>query len=696
MDVAPDGSTQVARTDTYGAYLWDSALGRWTQLVTISSMPPADVGVDKNEGVYEIRVAPNRPTRLYMAYRGYVYRSDDRGRSWTRTAFPRATMLPNDGYRALGEKMAVDPANADVVYVGTVSAGLFTTTDGGMTWRLVVRVPAGSLITGIVFDATSGTVGGKTKALYVGIYGRGVWKSTSGGSWWKRISGGTLGGPASVRHAAIARDGVYYATATDAQTGKPSGVWRYSGTSWQDINPGGQIWHSVSVDPFDSSRVVLGATGGHLNVSHNRGAIWDGIIWNVSRQAEDIPWLAWTNERYMSNGAMRFDPVTPGRLWFAEGIGVWRTTISGTRQTATTWVSQSIGIEQLVANTITAPPGGRPVLASWDRPLFYSADPDAFPATHGPNNAKAIVMGWAVDHASTDATFLSAIVDWWGVEESGYSTDGGQTWSTFPTVPPWPTPPIGGSIAASTPDNIVWVPSNKQAPYVTTDRGASWTKLNLPGVLDDQTSLGWGGLHWAYYLNRHIVAADRVTAGTFYLYHYMVGLFGSTDGGHAWTLVHAGELAPWSGFNAKLRAVPGHAGHLFFTAGQQEGDLNPSSTGFFMRSTDGGATWTAVPSVLEVYAFGFGKEAPGATYPAIYIAGWVHGTYGLWRSTDEAKSWAQIVDYPLDSLDEVTTVEGDKDVYGTVYAGFAGSGYAYGVIAPLTSCHITLVCSGSE
>ena len=32
-------------------------------------MPPIDVGVDKGSGVYEIRVAPSLPTRLYMAFR---------------------------------------------------------------------------------------------------------------------------------------------------------------------------------------------------------------------------------------------------------------------------------------------------------------------------------------------------------------------------------------------------------------------------------------------------------------------------------------------------------------------------------------------------------------------------------------------------------------------------------------------------
>jgi hypothetical protein len=95
-----------------------------------------------------------------------------------------------------------------------------------------------------------------------------------------------------------------------------------------------------------------------------------------------------------------------------------------------------------------------------------------------------------------------------------------------------------------------------------------------------------------------------------------------------------------------------------------------------MRSIDGGATWTAVPNVFEVRAFGFGKAL--TNYPTIFIAGWVHRTYGLWRSDDNAQSWIQISVFPLGSLDNITTIDGDKNIYGTVYIGFSGSGYAYG------------------
>ena len=55
-----------------------------------------------------------------------------------------------------------------------------------------------------------------------------------------------------------------------------------------------------------------------------------------------------------------------------------------TVNTLVIWNDQSPGIEQLVANEIIVPPGGDPVLASWDRPFFYISNANAYPSTYGP------------------------------------------------------------------------------------------------------------------------------------------------------------------------------------------------------------------------------------------------------------------------------------------------------------------------
>jgi hypothetical protein len=677
LDISPDGSTRIVRADTYGAYIWNDSRAQWTQLVTTGSMPARDIGIDNNAGVYEIRVAPNLPTRLYMAYRGSVYRSDDRGDHWSRTAFAAVAMDPNDRFRMLGQKMAVDPVNPDVVYLGTPHNGLFFTTNGGATWQKVGGVPVSigngnsdhPGISGIAFEPSSGVSDGKTKSIFAASYGHGIYQSRDGGRSWSAI-----GGPAGVEYAAVSPTGAYYAVGND------NALWSYESGAWTSLfkDTSGNGVHTVAVNPFNPREIVLQTAGGNLNLSADAGLTWSGTNWKNQFHAEDIPWLAGAGP-YMSVGGTLYDPVVPQKLWVSDGVGVWNTTGLSSKNfqwnTPVIWNDQSAGIEQLVANQVVAPPGGKPLLLSWDRPVFRVDDPEVFATSYGPDNQNAIVMGWALDYASSNPAFLVGLFNW-QVEKSGYSRDGGRNWVPFAAYPPTVTQgKIGGSIAASTPASIVWAPSNNSSPYYTDDGGASWRPTSIPGVPSGGET-GWGS---AYYLNRHIVAADRVLGKTFYLYNYLKGLYRSADGGVSWALVHPGEIAPYSGFNAKLQSVPGHPGHLFFTSGPQgrPGDPHPAAN-HFMRSTDGGATWTAVPKVLEVRAFGFGK--PLSAYPTIFISGWVDNKFGVWRSSDNAQSWAKIADFPINSLDNIATVEGDKDVYGTVYVGFSGSGYAYGAL----------------
>ena len=193
------------------------------------------------------------------------------------------------------------------------------------------------------------------------------------------------------------------------------------------------------------------------------------------------------------------------------------------------------------------------------------------------------------------------------------------------------------------------------------------------------------GWHHAYYLARQTVAADRVKPDTFYMYNYgppgaaaAEGFYRSTDKGETWTHVSRGSVGIFNGSNAQMRTVPGQTGNLFFTGGSQTPGPWPHDRKFY-RSRDGGATWTALANVKEVWSFGFGKEAPGQPYPAIYICGWVNNIGGFWRSDDDTVTWTKISDFfPTGSLDAIKVVDGDANIYGRIYVGFAGSGFAYG------------------
>ena len=92
---------------------------------------------------------------------------------------------PNDDNRIDGQKMAVDPNNPNIVYVGTQRDGLFVTCDGGTTWPNLTAVPVGHADGNGVFPGITGIVVDQSSAIiYASSYGHGVYKSTNGGDTW--------------------------------------------------------------------------------------------------------------------------------------------------------------------------------------------------------------------------------------------------------------------------------------------------------------------------------------------------------------------------------------------------------------------------------------------------------------------------------------------------------------------------------
>ncbi len=687
IDIASDG-TKVVKTDTYGAWYYDTSISHWQQCVTMNSMPDAVKGVLRNRGVYEIAIAPNSTNRFYMLFHGYVLRSDDHCSTWRLTNFPQDTTdfadahPENDPYRTYGRKMAVDPANQNIVYVGTPSQGVFVTTDGGDTWNttspssIAYSITIGNAHPGhaIAFDQNSSVSAGKTQGIYIASYGVGVYHSTNGGTSWTL----TTRTPTTFQHMIVDQIGTVW-LCDNSGMGQ---LHKYTG-SWSSISDAGSDCHSIAVNPSNASNVYIGTNSGKLVLSTNGGRGWVGPT-GVSISSADIPWLAWANDNWLSNGDMRFDPSQTNILYFAEGTGVLYTN-PPTRNKAVTWISQSAGIEQLVSNWIISPPGGNLIVVSWDRPAFTVTNPNAYQSRYGINNVNEIQHGTSCDWASISPSTIVCIADTSTADSSGYSRDGGSNWNTFSARPSEIGGTYyGGSIAASTSTNFVWAPSNCGDPFYTTNGGMSWTKIVISGVPGNDC--GW---HRAYYLDRQIVVADRVNPGTFYMFNdgsavaKAAGFWKSSNGGATWSQVVAGSLDSGnaSNFNAQMRSVPGLAGDFYFTSGWQSG-AQPADQSFW-ECVDNGTTTSCygIANVKEVISFGFGKAATGKTYPTVFIYGWVNDVLGIWRSDDHCVTWTQISDgFPTGSFDLVKVIEGDSNTYGRVYVGFAGSGYAYGTL----------------
>src|SRR5439155_5576266 len=126
-----------------------------------------------------------------------VYKSTDGGKTFQHMGLRDSKHIA---------RIVIDPANDDIVLVAATGPlfgpggdrGVYKTTDGGRTWKQVLKVDDETGANDLVMSVAD------PKTLYASTYqrrrtaccmngggpGSGVWKSTDGGDTWSRLTGG--------------------------------------------------------------------------------------------------------------------------------------------------------------------------------------------------------------------------------------------------------------------------------------------------------------------------------------------------------------------------------------------------------------------------------------------------------------------------------------------------------------------------
>ena len=677
-----------ARTDVGGAYRWDQADGRWQPLTDwIAAKDENLLGIDG------LAVDPSDPQWLYLAAGMYtsaqagdaaILRSHDQGRSFRRVDLP-FKLGGNELGRGNGERLAVDPNDGRVLFLGSRNAGLWRSDDHGAHWARVDGFPAvatapsasandgwGTQPVGIVFvvfDPASGRPGQPTPVLYAGVSTRqtSLFRSADGGRHWSAVPGQPTGLRPSHMHRAS--DGDYYLSYGDEpgpNTMHDGAIWRWQPASgrWADITPlpdhgkpAGFGWGDVAVDPSDSA-VLLASTldryAPHdlLFRSTDRGAHWVEVFAHSAFDHRAAPWTVGHTPHWMTT--VTIDPFDPDHVMFVTGYGIWASRDMRALDHGGTvhWWFQDRGLEETVVLGLVSPSRGAHLLSALGDLDGYRHDdlavaPMQFRAPPRYANSESLDAAGRqplriVRSGYLRKPFASAV-------RAAWSDDGGAHWQAFASEPP--EGEGAGSIALTADGSgVLWAPRDAKHTWLTRDFGRHWQPVaGLPGGVQ--------------------VLGDRIDARRCYAFDAHGGaLFVSHDGGASFAPMQGDFAAAARGHDhVQLQASPDAAGQLYLAAR----DLP------LRRGDDSGRLQAVLPGITGVDAFGFGKAAPGQSRSALFVAGRLDGRQGIYRSDDGGLHWLRIDD-DVHRYGRIARVTGDPRVFGRVYLGTGGRGIIYG------------------
>jgi hypothetical protein len=335
ITIAQDG-TMIAWNDTTGAWKGDTAAipgngpgtYQWQSLLNSANAPSSWLQAPTpylgwQPSTFHVGTVANNSSLIYMMYNiyqgsswsGVLLKSTDKGQTWSLTNYP---LNGNNGNGQNGagaepgvasQTTVIDPNNNNIVWASD-GAQLRVSVNGGGTWASVNPAGSAAPASAMCYDTTSGTTGGSTNRLIVGVQGQGIYVSTDAyngaSAHWSLISGSTTS-PGIGR---IGSDGVYYCTDFSAR----NVLYRLAvgGSSMATIFSG-TTFYGFDVDPNNPARVFIAKDGGGLimcTTAANTGTpSWSSAPGSLNLDSTDAPGQ-YTFNSFVNEIQMTFDPWT--------------------------------------------------------------------------------------------------------------------------------------------------------------------------------------------------------------------------------------------------------------------------------------------------------------------------------------------------------------------------------------------------
>ncbi|MCL5113740.1 MAG: C39 family peptidase [Patescibacteria group bacterium] len=276
-----------------------------------------------NYTIHSFAVDLNNPNILYAGTVSYgIFKSTDGGTTWNAI---NNGILNLAGYFT---DIVVDPSNSNIVYAGGVGVGsgnpgIFKSTNGGATWTLANNGITNVGLGGPPADVQSMIIDPNTNVLYVGIASNcgSVYKSTNAAASWTRGVGLPCD-PTVVRRDPFNSNLLY----TRSNQGINNSI--DGGINWTNISNYGNygVFYALAIDPFNSNNLYANDNTGVYKSTDG------GINWVISSGG--------LNNVYK---ALISDPVRPNTVYAGEDLGI-ETSAYMTVDGGSTWTDITNGL----------------------------------------------------------------------------------------------------------------------------------------------------------------------------------------------------------------------------------------------------------------------------------------------------------------------------------------------------------------
>lgn len=420
---------------------------------------------------------------------------------------------------------------------------------------------------------------------------------------------------------------------------------------------GGGNWHRVNLDGVPSPAPVIRF---HPSRPQHLFAITEQAIYRRTADAGDFKAITPDEERETGYKDLAISSAAPDLFLMVNPTGVWRS-----RNAGDTWTlvrRQPYEVDRIFA----APTDAGTFISVERNGVFKTADAgdtwsklplDTYQTdiAFSPIDPDTIFATGATVHRSTDGGLtwqrLGNGLRGWAFEvevspadpsviytaghgsvvDAARSTDGGETWTNFPSMP-------GAFMMPA----LAVDPFARDAAYVGTG-GPGIFKTNDGGETVHEANNGLTGAIATS------VTSDPDDRNIVFTGIFTRGIYRSLDGGRTWEHV-AKELAPDHSYNVSVRAIEVTKSEPSAVLAAVLVDSNEGGSAAFsvQRSLDRGDTWeestTGLPADSVVFELVADDERAGHVYAGVGIERLERGEMdgGVYKSTDAGASWEYI------------------------------------------------------